>query len=281
MHQRVLQVCLLLGVALLFSRIPQWEHGSWVLISVGAIIGPFSPLLTFRKSLLRAMGTTAGLLLSAILIAAFSHLPWIIPILGVVLAYGIAFTSQQDYRYFIMIVTVVIALNFSDMYVPFTPFEPISFFASRAMGVFIGIGVYVTIEWFVFGRRELIRWAHANNDLFTKQLKDAIDAIDALSPLNRDQPHTNQTWLSDLSKAQTVHAQAVADLLSGLDDVEFLRAKRLQRASTRLQMTAYRLLCNPLSRTAQHQHQGQHLNVATRTQRLQCLIAPPREPAFV
>lgn len=257
MHRRVRQVCLLLAVALLFSRIPQWEHGSWVLISVGAIIGPFSPLLTFRKSMLRALGTTAGLLLSAVLIGVFSHVPWSIPILGVILAYGIAFTSQQDYRYFIMIVTVAIALNFSDMYLPFTPFEPLSFFASRAMGVFIGIAVYVTLEWFVFGKQELIRWASASNEIFTQKLSEAVHA---LSTLDTTQPHANQAFLCALSQAQAAHTQSVADLLQGLDDTVFNRAQRLQRLGVRLQMTTWRMM---------NQASGSSFDVSTRARRLE------------
>ena len=238
-HRRILQVCLLLGVALLYSRVPQWEHGSWVLISVGAIIGPFSPLLTFRKSMLRALGTTAGLLLSAVLIAAFSHLPWVVPILGVALAYGIAFTAQQDYRYFIMIVTVAIALNFADMYVPFTPFEPISFFASRAMGVFIGIAIYVTLEWFVFGRKELIRWAQASNNIFEQQL---VQNLNELPALDATHPSQHQPLLARLATAHDAHTTALADLTLNLDEAAMTHAQRLQRISNRLQVSVYRTL---------------------------------------
>ena len=259
-HRRILQVCLLLGVALLFSRVPQWEHGSWVLISVGAIIGPFSPLLTFRKSMLRALGTTAGLLLSAVLIAAFSHLPWVIPILGVVLAYGIAFTAQQDYRYFIMIVTVVIALNFADMYVPFTPFEPLSFFASRAMGVFIGIAVYVTLEWFVFGRKEMIRWAQASNEMFEQQLTENLEQLPSIDPTH---PSQSQPLLARIATAHEAHTTALADLTINLDNAAMSHAQRLQRISSRLQVSVYRAL----------QDQGKcSIDIQQRRHRLQCLL---------
>jgi len=239
-HRRILQVCLLLTIALLFSRVPQWEHGSWILISVGAIIGPFSPLLTFRKSMRRALGTTAGLLLSAILIAVFSHLPWSIPVLGVLLAYGIAFTSQQDYRYFIMIVTVAIALNFADIYVPFTPFEPMSFFASRAMGVFIGIAIYVTLEWLLFGRKEQLRWAQASNSVYEKKLLAMLDQLMTLDPV---QPSLHQALLSQLVQAQTDHEESLGGLTSGSEmDATTKQAKRLQRIGRRLQMSCYRQL---------------------------------------
>jgi len=260
MHRRTLQVCLLLTIALLFSRVPQWEHGSWILISVGAIIGPFSPLLTFRKSMLRALGTTAGLLLSAMLIATLSHLPWSIPILGVILAYGIAFTAQQDYRYFIMVITVTIALNFADMYVPFTPFEPWSFFSSRAMGVFIGIAVYVTLEWFVFGKREFIRWAKASNNDFEAKLATLIKQIDHLDASN---PSLNQPLLAAVSQAQAAHAESVSNMTSGLDQAVFDRAKRLQRIAQRLQMSVYRVLCGS-TRSG--------LNITIRARRIQALL---------
>ncbi len=242
-HRRILQVCLLLAVALLFSRVPQWEHGSWILISVGAIIGPFSPLLTFRKSMLRALGTTAGLLLSAILIALFSHLPWSVPVLGVLLAYGIAFTSQQDYRYFIMIVTVAIALNFADLYVPFTPFEPLSFFASRAMGVFIGIAIYVTLEWLLFGRKEQRRWAQANNTVYEQKL---LTILDRLTDLDPSRPSQHQALLSSLVQAQADHEESLGGLTSTLDtDAATKQAKRLQRLGKRIQMSCYRQLSAP------------------------------------
>ncbi|HEY7805191.1 MAG TPA: FUSC family protein [Orrella sp.] len=261
MHRRTLQVCLLLTVALLFSRVPQWEHGSWILISVGAIIGPFSPLLTFRKSMLRALGTTAGLLLSAMLIATLSHLPWSIPILGVILAYGIAFTSQQDYRYFIMIVTVAIALNFADMYVPFTPFEPWSFFSSRAMGVFIGIAVYVTLEWFVFGKQEFIRWAKANNDEFADKLATIVTK---LNNLDASSPSLNQPLLAEISLAQAAHAESLSNMASDLDQSVFGQAKRLQRIAQRLQMSVYRALCGSTR---------SDLNITMRKRRIQALLS--------
>ena len=259
-HRRIIQICLLLTVALLFSRVPQWEHGSWVLISVGAIIGPFSPLLTFRKSMLRALGTTAGLLLSATMITAFSHLPWTIPLLGVVLAFGLGFTVQQDYRYFIMVVTVAIALNFSDMYVPYTPFEPLSFFASRAMGVFIGIAVYVTLEWFVFGKQELIRWAKASNDEFTTKL-DHLNK--ALQSVDTSHPHDNQSLIFELTQAKASHDEAVADLLTGLDDAVLARSRQLQRVGSRLQSTAYRALAD---------RSQSSLDLTTRARRIQWLL---------
>lgn len=260
MHQRILQVCLVLGVAVLFSRVPQWEHGSWILISVGAIIGPFSPLLTFRKSMLRALGTTAGLLLSAMLIAAFSHLPWTIPILGVVLAYSVAFTAQQDYRYFIMVITVAIALNFADMYVPFTPFEPWSFFSSRAMGVFIGIAVYVTLEWFVFGKRTFIDWVNANNDAFEDQLKTVVTKLTNIDVSDR---HVNQPLLASLTQAQTAHAESLADMASDLDVTALARAQRLQRIAQRLQMSVYRALCGSTH---------SDINITIRTRRIQAVL---------
>lgn len=262
MHQRTLQVCLLLAVALLFSRVPQWEHGAWVLISVGAIIGPFSPLLTFRKSMLRALGTTAGLLLSVVVIATISHLSWIIPILGVVLAYGIAFTSQQDYRYFIMIVTVAIALNFADTYVPFTSFEPLSFFVSRAMGVFVGIAAYVTHEWFVFGRKGFVQWVDANNNELEEKLTTIIAKLNSLhaSDLVLILP-----LLAEISRAQATHAQSVPDMASELDETAWSRAQQLQRISQRLQMSVYRALSMPTKRDA---------SLQTRMRRIEVLLKP-------
>ena len=266
-HRRILQVCLLLTVALLFSRVPQWEHGSWILISVGAIIGPFSPLLTFRKSMLRALGTTAGLFLSAILIALFSHLPWSIPLLGVLLAYGIAFTSQQDYRYFIMIVTVAIALNFADMYVPFTPFEPLSFFASRAMGVFIGIAIYVTLEWLLFGRKEQRRWAQATNTVFEKKL---VAMLDQLTDLDAARPCQHQALLSSLVQAQTEHAESLGGLTDTTEiDATTKQAKRLQRIGRRLQMSCYRQLA-----ASAFQPHLISINWGVRRGRLQTLLRP-------
>jgi len=241
------------------------------LISVGAIIGPFSPLLTFRKSILRALGTTAGLLLSAILIAFLSHLPWSIPILGVLLAYGIAFTSQQNYRYFIMIVTVAIALNFADMYVPVTPFEPLSFFASRAMGVFIGILIYVSLEWLLFGRKEMVRWAQANNSVYEQKLLAILDQLTDIGP---SRPSQHQALVSTLVKAQMDHEESLGGLISILDtdtdiDAASRQAKRLQRLGKRLQMSCYRQLT-----TAKfHPHLTTHWEL--RRERLRSLLLQP------
>lgn len=151
LNQRTLQICFLVVLALFVASYTQWEHGLWVAISVAAIVGPFSTALTMQKAANRMYGTMAGLLLSAVLQVYLRYEYHSIFILGIVMGYAIGFSAQQNYRFFIMLVTTTVCVNFGYMNLAFTPFEPISFLVSRMMAVFAGIVLFTVLQRGVFG----------------------------------------------------------------------------------------------------------------------------------
>jgi uncharacterized membrane protein YccC len=217
----------MLSVALFLSRAPQWEEGIWVVISVCAILGPYAPSMTLQKSIERIMGTTAGLLLSVLCILIFSYVPIAIPFLGVALAYTIAFTALQNYKYFIMVVTMAIALNFADMYVPYTPFEPMSFITSRGMAVLIGVTAYLIMEHIFFGRKNIHKFLDAATSDYLKKIIEQIDS--------------GASWnsLEALYRARQEYDETVGQINRKNGD-EHLRAQRCKALGRRVEETYLR-----------------------------------------
>ncbi|MBU3625351.1 FUSC family protein [Polynucleobacter sp. JS-Safj-400b-B2] len=150
---RILQVVGLIVLSLLVAQVLQWDQGLWVAVSVTAIIGPFSASLTIEKSRNRIIGTIAGLLIATVLEIFLRYNNQLVFLVGIILAYVLGFAVQQNYRYFIMVVTVAICLNFEYMNLPFTSFEPISFLIARFMAVLAGITLFLFIQKYVYGVR--------------------------------------------------------------------------------------------------------------------------------
>ena len=167
---RIRQVCLLVVLALFVASFTQWEHGLWIAISVAAIVGPFSTALTIQKAANRTYGTAAGLLLSAVLQFYLRYEYHSIFLLGIVIAYSIGFSVQQNYRFFIMVVTATVCLNFGYMNLAFTTFEPLSFLVARLIAVFVGIMVFMAVQRGVYGERGAKVELH-------DALKDAAGAV--------------------------------------------------------------------------------------------------------
>ena len=146
---RILQVVGLIILSLLVAQVLQWDQGLWVAVSVTAIIGPFGASLTIEKSRNRIIGTIAGLLIATVLEIFLRYNYQFVFLVGIVLGFAV----QQNYRYFIMVVTVAICLNFEYMNLPFTSFEPISFLIARFMAVLAGIALFLFIQKYVYGVR--------------------------------------------------------------------------------------------------------------------------------
>ena len=168
-QKRILQVVGLIVFSLLVAQVLQWDQGLWIAVSVTAIIGPFSASLTIEKSRNRIIGTIAGLLIATVLEIFLRYNYQLVFLVGIVLAYVLGFAVQQNYRYFIMVVTVAICLNFEYMNLPFTSFEPISFLIARFMAVLTGIALFLFIQKFVFGTQNArVELAESTNQLKTK-----------------------------------------------------------------------------------------------------------------
>ena len=188
---RILQVVGLIVLSLLVAQVLQWDQGLWVAVSVTAIIGPFSASLTIEKSRNRIIGTIAGLLIATVLEIFLRYNYQLVFLVGIILAYVLGFAVQQNYRYFIMVVTVAICLNFEYMNLPFTSFEPISFLIARFMAVLAGIALFLFIQKYVYGVRnarvELVESTQKIAASISKNLLQlsTLAAIDAKSGIDQ------------------------------------------------------------------------------------------------
>ena len=231
--KRIVQVVGLIVLSLWVSNILQWDQGLWVAVTVTAIIGPFSPSLTLEKSRNRIIGTIAGLLLATILELFLRYNYQMVFIVGFVLAYFLGFTVQQNYRYFIMVVTIAICLNFEYMNLPFTSFEPISFLISRFMAVLAGISLFLFIQKFIFGptiaRKEL---AESTQNL-TNHISDALGQI---AQATHEPVKTGIDLAMDLSSRAESFEELLAASDFGLDAPcnELNQARKIDRLKQRV-----------------------------------------------
>jgi len=230
---RILQVTGLIVLSLFVANLTQWEQGLWIAVSITAIVGPFSPSLTLEKSRNRIIGTTAGLLLATILEMFLRYNYQFVPIVGVLLAYCLGFTLQQNYRYFIMVVTVVVCLNFEYMNLPFTSFEPISFLVARFIAVLIGIALFLFIQKYIYGDK------NARQELAQSTRNLAQSISNGLSEyLKSDQEKTKSAL--DLAMEFTEKSKSFKELLVASSygispsSVELDMAKKIDRIRGRI-----------------------------------------------
>lgn len=230
--RRKLQVVGLIVASLLIAQILQWDQALWVAVTVTALIGPFSTSLAIEKSRNRIIGTIAGLLIATVLEIFLRYNYQTVFIVGILLAYILGFTVQQNYRYFITVVTVAICLNFEYMNLPFTSFEPISFLIARFMAVLTGISMFLLIQKYFFGAKN----ARIELEEATIALANYIQSC--LSQYLSDQSKRVIPPV-DLAMGLASHAEAFEELLSAspfaieLSSIEFRRAVRIDRIKQR------------------------------------------------
>ena len=147
-HLRIVHVIIMLATALFIYQFSQWDSALWVVISVLAIIGPFSPGLTVNKANQRVLGSIAGLLLSLILWWIIHYNYNLLVIIAVVLAYCAAYSLLQEYTYFIMLVSVILCLNFDNSNLFFT--NEILYIVNRSLCVLTGVLTCLLYESVIF-----------------------------------------------------------------------------------------------------------------------------------
>jgi len=232
-RKRKAQVVGLIVFSLWVANLLQWDEGLWVAVSVTAIIGPFSPSLTLQKSRSRIIGTIAGLLLATILEIFLRYNHQLVFIIGFLLAYCLGFTVQQNYRYFIMVVTIAICLNFEYLNLPFTSFEPISFLISRFMAVLAGITLFLFIQKYILGPQ------NARNELAESTQKLANHISDALGQIAQAS-HESAKMGIDLAMDLSSQSESFKELLAasdyGLDAPcnELNQARKIDRLKQRV-----------------------------------------------
>jgi uncharacterized membrane protein YccC len=230
---RILQVVGLIVLSLLVAQVLQWDQGLWVAVSVTAIIGPFSASLTIEKSRNRIIGTIAGLLIATVLEIYLRYNYQAVFIVGILLAYILGFTVQQNYRYFIMVVTVAICLNFEYMNLPFTSFEPISFLIARFMAVLAGISLFLFIQKYVYGDHNAkVELAEATQKLTA----NISNHLTALSKLNLEKDRSGIDQAMEL----TSQSESFEELLTASDYgmsescSELTKAKKINKLRRRV-----------------------------------------------
>ncbi len=230
---RILQVIGLIVLSLFVAEFTQWQQGLWIAVSITAIIGPFSPSLTLEKARNRIIGTVAGLLLATLLEIFLRYNYQVVFIVSVLWAYLLGFTAQQNYRLFIMFVTVAVCLNYEYMNLPFTSFEPITFLVARFIAVLIGIALFLFVQKYIYGdnnaRQEL---AESTRDLIENFLKGISEY------LNPDE--VKKTSSLDLAMELTEKSKSFRELLAAShygmsqSSVEMSVAKKVDRIRARI-----------------------------------------------
>ena len=145
---RIIHVVIMIATAFYCYQFSNWSDALWIPISVLAIIGPFSPGLAIHKAKQRVIGTIAGLLLSVIVWLLLQYFPNLLPIVAIVLIYGVAFCVLQDYTYFILLVSIMLCVNFDFMNLFFS--NEIVFLLNRSMCVLTGVAIFLVYEYYVF-----------------------------------------------------------------------------------------------------------------------------------
>lgn len=150
-RNRAIQITILIGVSFLFYQLTNWQHGIWVVISTTAVVTPFSTFLTVQKAQFRFMGTMIGLVITCAIEYYLKFNPSHFPVLTVIIVFIVGFMATKSYRYFIIMITLATCLVFSSMNIPYTSLTPAMFLVDRAMGVFVGVLIFLVIQHFVFG----------------------------------------------------------------------------------------------------------------------------------
>ncbi len=230
---RKLQVIGLIVLSLFVAQVTQWQQGLWIAVSITAIVGPFSPSLSLEKSRNRIIGTIAGLLLATILEIFLRYNYQSVFIVGILWAYCLGFTAQQNYRFFIMFVTVAVCLNYEYMNLPFTSFEPISFLVARFIAVLIGIALFLFVQKYIYGdknaRQELAESTQGVVESFSKGLSEYL----------KPDPMTTKSAL-DLAMELTEKSKSFRELLAASDygirasSIELNVAKKVDRVRGRI-----------------------------------------------
>ncbi|MBT8615608.1 FUSC family protein [Polynucleobacter paneuropaeus] len=230
---RILQVVWLIVLSLLVAQVLQWDQGLWVAVSVTAIIGPFSTSLTVEKSRNRIIGTIAGLLIATVLEIYLRYNYQAVFIVGILLAYILGFTVQQNYRYFIMVVTVAICLNFEYMNLPFTSFEPISFLIARFMAVLAGISLFLFIQKYVYGDHNAkVELAEATQKLTA----NISNHLTALSKLNLEKDRSGIDQAMELTSQSESFEELLTSSDYGMSEScsELTKAKKINKLRRRV-----------------------------------------------
>lgn len=152
---RINQITILVFVTFLFYQLSNWVGGFWIPLSAIVIVTPFSTYLTIQKAQNRFIGTIAGLFAAILLQYYIRIFPEQLPVIVVLMAFTLGFVMTKDYKYYIAVVTLAVCLSFSYTNAPYTSFEPSSLFLARLMGVFGAVIIFLFLQTFIFGKKNV------------------------------------------------------------------------------------------------------------------------------
>lgn len=150
-RNRASQITILIAVSFLFYQLTNWQHGIWVVISTTAVAAPFSTFLSVQKAQFRFLGTLIGLVITCAVEYYLKFNPSHFPVVGVIVGFIVGFMATKSYRHFIIMITLATCLGFSYMNMAYTSLTPAMFLVDRAMGVFVGVLIFLLMQRFVFG----------------------------------------------------------------------------------------------------------------------------------
>jgi hypothetical protein len=172
-------------------------HPYWAPVSAAAVLQATHVRMTWHRSIQRGLGTAAGLLLGALLLAAHPD-PVLIAVLVVLMQLGIEVFIRRNYALGVLFITPMTML-LSDLLVPSSTY---SLLVDRLGGVALGIGVGLVAALVVSHPRAAVTLRHAVDrcelamtwagssprarlDAATEELRDALVDLRAAEDVAR------------------------------------------------------------------------------------------------
>ncbi|MFZ9035931.1 MAG: FUSC family protein [Francisellaceae bacterium] len=174
---RIWQIVNLFAVSIFIYQFTQWPQALWIPITIMAITGPFKAGLTTKKAFERALGTTAGLLITMIVLFFLHYNYTLLFLFGIVLTWCVAFSMSQPYKYFIMFITIIISINFAYLNIPGVVYNETSFITNRGMGVLVGIILFLLFELVIYRHYNTIRVFRYQLDNYRRMARRSMTSV--------------------------------------------------------------------------------------------------------
>ena len=199
---RTIQISCLFACSIFLYQYLPIENSIWIPITVIAILGPFHYGLSVEKARERVIGTLVGLLASMPVTILLRYNHAIIFLVAIVLVFLIGLSVLQSYRYFIMLVTIMLCINYHYMNLPLVDFNEVFFIVNRAMAILIGVIVFYVAEYLFFKKRSQKVMAYvdvAAIDDGLKQVETVVDKLRENSGVTLDEVNAHVEYLSGVS----------------------------------------------------------------------------------
>ncbi|MGX7823531.1 FUSC family protein [Actinokineospora sp. 24-640] len=197
----VLRLALCVGLAVLAGELLPLEHSFWVPLTVAIVLKPdFGSV--FGRAVLRGLGTVAGVLLGAAVLA-IDPSPWLLVLIVAVVAIGLPIGQVRNYGMFSTFVTplVIVQLDLANA-------GEWGLVGARLLDTALGCVIVL-----VFG---YLLWPGARRPRVGADLADALDLLadylgDALGPEPRERSTLRRACYRALADLRTVFQQSLVE----------------------------------------------------------------------